>query len=63
MSHRKFHAAVVGLVLFAGTVASPVLAAKSASLSQNVNTTVVNKKQNTASSSQALDNYRTFCQA
>ncbi|MBW4430331.1 MAG: hypothetical protein KME28_00790 [Pelatocladus maniniholoensis HA4357-MV3] len=51
MSHRKFHAVMVGLVLFAGTFASPVLAGNSASSSQNVNTTVANKYQNTVSSS------------
>jgi mRNA-degrading endonuclease RelE of RelBE toxin-antitoxin system len=53
MSHHKFHAVMVGLVLFAGTFASPILAGNSASPSQNVNTTVANKDkdQNTVSPS------------
>ena len=45
MSHRKLHAVMIGLVLFTGTLASPVLASQQKMATQNANPTVVNKNQ------------------
>ena len=53
MSHRKLHAAMIGLVLFTGTLASPVLASPQKMVTQNADPTVVNQNQNTDSSRNA----------